>query len=143
MFLHLCSFFLLFSFIFHFCSSIFQFVFHIFLYSVFHFSSFSFLSIFHIFSFSIFHFFMFVLFSPPLICFIFFHFSFHFFYFSFLFLSIFLFSGARNLFLDSAISPPIPMSCSSHTQVCDELGTTDGVTSLTDDFMHIDDMRTL
>ena len=33
------------------------------------------------------------------------------------------------MFPDSAISPPILMSCSSHTEACNELGTTDGVTS--------------
>ena len=34
-----------------------------------------------------------------------------------------------GVFLDSAISPPILMSCSSHTEPCNELGTTGGVTS--------------
>ena len=32
---------------------------------------------------------------------------------------------------DSAISPPTLTSCSSHTEVCDALGATDGITSLT------------
>ena len=34
-----------------------------------------------------------------------------------------------SLFPDSAISPPILMSCSSHTEACNALGTTDGATS--------------
>ena len=34
-----------------------------------------------------------------------------------------------KLFPDSAISPPILLSCSSHTEACNALGTTDGVTS--------------
>ena len=34
-----------------------------------------------------------------------------------------------GVFPDSAISPPILMSCSSHTEACNALGTTDGVTS--------------
>ena len=34
-----------------------------------------------------------------------------------------------GVFLDSAISPPIPASCSSHTEACDALGATDGITS--------------
>ena len=38
------------------------------------------------------------------------------------------FLGGR-VFPDSAISPPILMSCSSHTEACNALGTTDGVTS--------------
>ena len=38
----------------------------------------------------------------------------------------------------TVISPPILMSCSSHTEPCNEFGTT-----VTDDYMHIDDMRAL
>ena len=38
-------------------------------------------------------------------------------------------TGGVACFSDSAISPPILMSCSSHTEACNELGTTDGVTS--------------
>ena len=34
------------------------------------------------------------------------------------------------MFLDRAISPPIPISCSSDTEACNVLGTTDGVTTL-------------
>ena len=36
-----------------------------------------------------------------------------------------------GVFLDSAISPPIPTSCSSHTEACNALRATDGITSLT------------
>ena len=39
---------------------------------------------------------------------------------------VFLF---HDVLPDSAISPPILMSCSSHTEVCNELETTDRVTS--------------
>ncbi len=31
--------------------------------------------------------------------------------------------------LDSAIPPPITTSCSSHTEACNEIGATDGITS--------------
>ena len=38
---------------------------------------------------------------------------------------------ARGLmFPDSAISPPIPTSCSSHIEACNALGATDGVTTM-------------
>ena len=41
------------------------------------------------------------------------------------------------MFLDSAISPPVLTSCSSHTEACNALGATDGITS-TDDYMYTD-----
>ena len=46
-----------------------------------------------------------------------------------------LLAATRRIFVfvfsfpDSAISPPILMSCSSHTEACNALGTTDGLTS--------------
>ena len=36
-----------------------------------------------------------------------------------------------GVFLDSDISPPILTSCASHTEACNALGATDGMTSLT------------
>ena len=59
-------------------------------------------------------------------CFLFFIFSFSpFFLVSFLLLFYFL----SFLFPDSAISPPILISCSSHTEAFNVLGTTNGATS--------------
>ena len=45
------------------------------------------------------------------------------------FLNAFFFHFFMILFPDNAISPPILMSCSSHTEVWNAFGTTDGVTS--------------
>ena len=36
-----------------------------------------------------------------------------------------------GVFPDSAISPPMLTSCSSHTEACNAIGPTDGTTSLT------------
>ena len=40
-------------------------------------------------------------------------------------------AGESGVFLDSAISPPILTSCSSHTAACNAFGATNGITSLT------------
>ena len=58
---------------------------------------------------------------------LFFFFVFIFSRFFFIFLRFFF--VVFFLFFDSAISPPIFMSCLSHTEACNALGTTDGVTS--------------
>ena len=57
-------------------------------------------------------------------------------FFLFRFVSLFLFVFFFFLFLffslpDSAISPSILTSCSSHTEACNALGATEGITSLT------------